>query len=164
MPTSLEQARASIIGRRSQLKGSHGETYARWALESYGVAQVCRIHTGWRIKRVGKRIVSAQPIEKVSADWRGVWNLPGYQWPKGASVMAEAKERTDLLIYSDLEQHQHFALSEHAQLGGASFVVAIYQDRTVAILPYPCVILRPRAEGLTSEMARKHACWWRIAP
>jgi hypothetical protein len=93
-----------------------------------------------------------------------VWSLPGYLWPEGASVMAEAKERTDRLIWSDLKPHQHAALAEHARLGGLSCIVAIYEDRTVAILRYPCLQLQKGHVGITSTEARSIAIWWRIAP
>jgi len=160
----MDRARARVIGRRSQRKGKHGEALARWALESYGVGQVCRIETGWRIKRVGARVVGASPMERVTADWRGVWPLYGYSWPKGTSVMAEAKERGERLVFSDLEPHQHKALAEHHRLGGLSLVVVVYEDRTVAILRYPCATLAPRLPGLTSAGARDSSVWCRVAP
>jgi hypothetical protein len=160
----MARALAKIRGKRSQRTGTHGESLARWALESYGVCQVCRIETGWRVKRQGKRIVGAVPMAKVTADWRGVWPLPGYEWPLGASVMAEAKERSDRLVFSDLEPHQHKALAEHARLGGLSLVVAIFEDRTVAILRYPCAAMQPRVPGLTSAGARDASIWCRVAP
>jgi hypothetical protein len=177
MPTNLEIARASILGKRSQAKGRHGESFARWALECYGVRQVVRIEVGWRVKRVGGRIVGATPMEKVTADWRGVWcgihlSPDGYgvaasqniRYEPGLSVMAEAKERADRLIWSDLKPHQHKALADHDTLGGLSFIVAIYEDRTVAILRYPCDSLQRGKAGIDSTDAKRIAVWWRLAP
>jgi hypothetical protein len=159
----MARALAKIRGRSSQRKGTHGESLARWALESFGVRQVCRIETGWRVKRAGKRIVGAVPMAKVTADWRGIWPLIGYEWRRGTSVMAEAKERSDRLVYSDLEPHQHAALAEHHSHGGLSLVVAIYEDRTVAIIQYPCAVFQPRLPGLTAVEASEAALWCRVA-
>lgn len=158
MPTNLEIARASILGKRSQAKGRHGESFARWALECYGVRQVVRIETGWRVKRVGGRIVGATPMERVTADWRGVWPTTG------CSVMAEAKERGDRLVWSDIKPHQHKALAEHDKLNALSLVVVVYEDRTVAILRYPCPVLQRGKAGIDSTEAKRLAAWWRIAP
>ena len=132
-------------------------------MECYGIKQICRIHTGWRVKRVGGRIVGATPMAKVTADWRGVWSI-GAPWQRGCSVMAEAKERGDRLVWSDLAKHQHTALAEHAAMGGLSLVVAIYEDRTVAILNYPCANLQKGKLGIDSTEAKLIALWWRIAP
>ena len=59
MPTSLEDARKRIAAKMSQRKGTHGESVARLALERFGIKQVVRIETGWRIKRIGGRVVGA---------------------------------------------------------------------------------------------------------
>jgi len=139
--------------RRSQRKGQHGESIARLLLCAHGVRQVVRIETGWKVKRVAGRIVGAVPIARVCADWRGL--MPG-----GQSVMAEAKERKDILVHSDLEWHQHDALREHAEHGGASFVVVIYENHGAALLPYPIADLMPRRPGITPLRARTIAVRW----
>lgn len=152
------RAIARVRNKRSQQKGTHGESIARWALQQYGVMQVVRIETGWKVKRAGIRIVSAWPIEKVTADWRGV--LRG-----GQSVMAEAKERDDKLIWSDLQAHQHTALREHHDCGGMSLVVVIFHnERVVGIIRYPHPMFLKGGDGITPASAMDICTWMRIYP
>ena len=138
--------------KRNVQKGQHGETIARQLLEAHGVKQVRRIETGWTVIRKGARIVSAFPKERVSADWRGV--MPSISMLlRGKSVMAEAKEREDRLIYSDIEKYQHAELTEHQALGGLSFVIWVCPNVAAFLLPYPLLGFVPRS-SITLESAR----------
>lgn len=154
MPTSLEDARKRIAAKMSQRKGTHGESVARLALERFGIKQVVRIETGWRIKRIGGRVVGATPMAKVTADWRGLYD-------GGRSVLAEAKERTDRIVWSDLEPHQHAALREHELCGGASFLVAIFSGvRRAYIIPYMLCGLERGGPAITPATAPDLDVFW----
>lgn len=143
---------ARLSAQRSVRRGKHGEAIARHLLDLIGVRQIVHIETGWRIVRMpGGRIINAVPLAKVPGDWRGITGL-------GRSVMCEAKERKSLLVWSDLEDHQHQALAEHARLGGTSYIVITYTEaRFGCVLPYPCSALQRGRSGITPAIARVHA-------
>lgn len=147
---NITTARQKVIGKRSQQKGVHGEQIARLVLDNYGVRQLCKIETGWRVHRgaLGK-IVSATPVAQVAGDFRGVW------CSGGTSVMVEVKERKDKVIYSDIKTHQHTALREHNMLGGISLVVCIFENFHCGIVRYPCDWLIPRLSGLCAGEIHK---------
>lgn len=139
---------ARLAAQRSVKRGKHGEAIAHRLLDIIGVRQIVHIETGWRVVRMpGGRIINAVPLAKVPGDWRGI--MPG-----GRSVMAEVKERKAVLVYSDLEPHQHAALLEHNAHGGLSLVVVVYTGLMAAAITYPCPSFQPRMPGITPEMAR----------
>ena len=147
--TSLEAAITKIKNRRrgkaAVLAGQHGEMLARQALAQLGVHQIEKIEVGWRLQRVGGKIIGASPMAKVAGDYRGI--LAG-----GRSVMVEAKERkSGSLIYSDLEPHQHQHLMDHAKHGGLSLVIAIFPRKCVAVFEYPLDALQPRKPAITPD-------------
>src|SRR5580658_1597802 len=88
--------------QRSVKIGRQGEDGVHLRLNLLGVLQVCKIETGWRVKRNGGKIVGASPMAKVAGDYRGI--LPG-----GRSVLVESKAhmgKDHNLRWSDLDDHQ----------------------------------------------------------
>ena len=117
---TTDEYRASVRGKRNRRTGETAEAIARRELERMGIGMLERVHTPWGIKRLGKRIISAYPKEKVSGDFRGI-ELGG------RSVLVEVKEREDgVLSLSDFAPHQREALSKHHLLGGLSMFVWVY--------------------------------------
>ena len=144
---NIDQARKKIIGKRSQSKGTHGETLARLALERYGAKQICRIETGWRIKRgTGGKIIGATPIGKVAGDFRAIDR-------SGRAIMVEVKERIDSFSYSDIAEHQHSALKIHSDNCGISLLCIVFSGTCIALIRYPCSRLYPRAPAITIREA-----------
>ena len=136
---NINEARKKIIGKRSQSKGVHGEALARMALERYGAQQICRIETGWRVKRgPGGKIIGATPIGKVAGDFRAIDR-------SGKSIMVEVKERDDSFTYSDIEDHQHAALKLHADNCGISLLCIVFAGKGIALIKYPCSRIYPHA-------------------
>ena len=111
------RARAAQVqrGRANHKKGDKAEEQVMRLMRTMGF-KCCRlIHTGWRIHRVGGKIVSATPKAAVVGDIAAI--MPG-----GRSVLVEVKNRPERLSYGDIEEHQHEALTEHRNNGGLSLI------------------------------------------
>jgi hypothetical protein len=152
---------SSLVHRRSVKRGQHGELLARHALELYGVQQICRIETGWRIKRIpGGKIIGAIPISKVAGDFRGIMR-------GGRSVMVEVKERTPkngnasgTICHSDLEPHQHTALQVHGLNGGLSIVCVVFTGHGIALMDYGIHFPVPRQPAMDMQDAMRSCLMW----
>lgn len=138
----------SVSQRDRQRIGAANETATRLVLMAAGVEMVERVHTPWRIVRdKRRRIIRAEPVEKVAGDFRGVT-------ASGRSVLVEAKHRDENLAWSDLEPHQRRALSEHHAHGGLS-LVAWGRGARVYLLEWPVMLaagFKPR-RSLSPEWA-----------
>lgn len=108
------------MGLKSKLAGDFGESVARSVLQQMGVKMIERVHTPWRIVRVGKRIVSAHPKEKVCGDFIGIYD-------GGKKVLAEAKYRPRKLSICDLEDHQIIALNDNNKFGALSLLIWVHE-------------------------------------
>jgi hypothetical protein len=152
---------AAVLSNRSRTRiarraGKHGEAVAERVLAVYKLKQIVRIETGWRIIRNGfGKIVDAVPIAKVPGDFRAIED-------GGRSVLVEVKERDDKLIWSDLDQHQHDALAEHARHGGLSLIVWVCpSDHAAFLLGYnPPFRLFKRGPPITADEARTISLMW----
>lgn len=122
------------IAQRSVRIGRQGEDVVHLRLTLLGVLQVCKIETGWRIKRNGGKIVGASPMAKVAGDYRGI--LPG-----GRSVLVESKAhmgKAHNLRWSDLDDHQVRNLNEHHTHGGLSLLAYSFPGGiTIMLWPVP---------------------------
>jgi hypothetical protein len=117
-------------GRKAKAKGASAEAIVRARLMSMGLRCVERIETGFRVKRVGKKIVGASPIAKVSGDFRAVVPF------SGVSVLVEVKSRPGVLCWSALDEHQRAALDAHNNAGALS-LLAWVSSHGVAIMQWP---------------------------
>jgi len=116
------------VTNQSAAKGKAAEAIVRNMLIAMGLRCVERIETGFKIgKGIGTRRI---PVSKVSGDFRAV--VPG----SGVSVLVEVKRRPKCLRWSDLEEHQRRALSEHDAVGGIS-LLAWVSSEGVAIMQWP---------------------------
>ena len=122
-PASKRFTRADARAKAAQVhrnranakRGDRTEEQVMALMRGMGFVCCRLIHTGWRIHRVGGKIVSATPKAAVVGDIAAI--LPG-----GRSVLVEVKDRPERLSYSDLEEHQHSALIEHQRQGGLSLI------------------------------------------
>ncbi len=133
-------------GRRNRAQGEAGQSAIELRLLEIGVQMVEAVHTPWRIKRVGGRIVGATPMKKVSGDFTGL--LLG-----GRSVRCEAKT-VEHLVFSEFADHQVKALDQHHQLGGISLIGWSIPGGDAYVLRWPVPGFVPRT-SLSIETARR---------
>jgi len=132
---------ANIVrGRRNHAFGEHCQNLAQSTLQRMGFAMVERVHTPFRLHRVGGRITGASPVEKVSGDLRAV--APG-----GRSVLAEVKNREERLVWSEIDKHQVAALDHHADVDGRSLLIWVRLRPALAIDVLDWAILRAAGFG-----------------
>ena len=103
-------------GRRNRQLGEVGEMLTKRALDVAGALCIERVETPWRIRRNAQgRICGATPVAMVAGDFRAVG-------PGGRSILAETKLREGKLMWSDIEPHQRWSLTRHADAGGLSIL------------------------------------------
>lgn len=133
-----EKAARSLKAKANREAGEAGQRIVAAVLRNLGVARVEPVHTPWRLKRRGGRIVGATPMAKVEGDLRGI--IP----PTGRSVLVEVKSRVSddparpqavVWSWGDLEEHQHEALAGHAKAGGLALVGLVWPGG-VAVVVY----------------------------
>lgn len=129
---------AAVRGRVNRLRGEIAQTIIQRRLQALGVLMLEPVHTPWRLRRVGCRIVGATPLAKVSGDFRGI--APG---GAGRSILVEVKFRPARLLFSDLEPHQRLALDSNASAGGLSYLAWVW-DGGDALLAWPIPGFLPR--------------------
>jgi Holliday junction resolvase len=153
MAADFDKIKNKRRGRVNKKRGDRAERIMLNTLRSMGLACVRRIETGWRVERVKGKIVGATPLAAVVGDIAAV--IP----PNGRSVLVEVKRREERLIWSDLEAHQHKALTEHCEAGGVSVIGWYNPDEAAAILmDYSKLIGRlcKGARGLQWEEAQEY--------
>jgi hypothetical protein len=134
------------IGSSSAKKGNQTQADALPKLAQY-FALVERIESAFRIIRgQGGRILNAIPVAKVSGDFRAV--IP----PSGRSVLIECKWRSDKLLFSDLEKHQHEALSNHTACGGLSLILWVNDRGFFLFDPLQFPDFRPKKSLTLSDL------------
>ncbi len=142
---------ARLRGRVNKIRGDQAEAVVAYHLHRLGLLAISRHETGWRVQRVGGRIVSATPMGKVCGDFRAV--VPG-----GRSVLVEVKRRAVLRL-SDFQPHSRKALDDHAQAGGLSLIAWVKPSHGVAFMVWGSILPRMAVPwGLAeacSEIVRK---------
>ena len=124
--------------RANAIAGDQAQHVVGHRLRALGFRCVERIETGWRVKRVGGKLIVAGAMAKVAADWTAVG-------ADGRSIRCEVKRRLeDSLAWSDLEPHQVVKLNEHAEAGGWS-LLAWVSRHGVAIMDWRRVGMKPGA-------------------
>jgi len=138
MTKSLPSANAAR-GKANRMRGEIAQMIIQRRLQALGVLMLEPVHTPWRLRRVGCRIVGATPMAKVSGDFRGI--APG---GAGRSILVEVKFRPDRLTFSDLEPHQRLALDRNLAAGGLSYLAWVW-DGGDALMQWPIPGFLPRA-------------------
>ncbi len=129
-----------LRGRNNRQRGALAETIAMRSLQTAGV-RCAHLETGWRVKRVGSRIVGATPTRSVLADIVGVLH--------GRAVLCEVKaEDGPTLSLSRLEPHQRDNLTAWAQAGALVLVAWVqlipegercaFVTHYVRLIRWPC--------------------------
>jgi penicillin-binding protein-related factor A (putative recombinase) len=127
----------SFRQKRRTKMGEFGESVVRRALDHRNYFLIERVHTPWKVIRIGGKIVSAFPVEKVSGDFRAVT-------ADGHSVLIEVKSREDgNLPYSAFQPHQIASLNTHAARPGAVTQIAWVRGVDVCFFDWPIQALRP---------------------
>lgn len=127
---------AIIRGRRNRQRGNAGEVLAMRALECLAV-RCAHLETGWRVRRIGGRIIGATPMRSVLADIVGV--------KLGRAVLCEVKvEDGRSLSLSRIEPHQRANLDTWKHAGAVVLIAWVklepcaWWSFPVALLPWPC--------------------------
>ena len=127
------KAEKRLQGRRNRQIGATAEVFARQKLAALGVNAVEHLETGWRVKRIGRKIASATPLRRVLADLVGV--LPG----SGRAVLVEVKyEAGNSLSLGRLEQHQRNNLDRWSNAGALVLVAWVTADFNTYLIEWPC--------------------------
>jgi hypothetical protein len=156
----------SARNRSNQRTGSHGETLANSVLHGLGIEMLQKIGTPVKLTpyrdRGGRGVKGVYYVkfeERVKGDRHGVL-------PDGTSVLIEVKTYWDRnLRYSDLDDHQHADLREHAGIGAALSLLVWVHNSGVWVMQYgaggiagflPRSSISPeRAEELHDETIRR---------
>jgi len=119
--------------RKAQRDGDHAEQLVRSRLTWFGIPFVQRIHTGWKIFRVGGRVVDARPCARVAGDFWGVMT-------DGRCLLVEVKTREAAkLSLSDLEDHQIQALDAVRRAGGVAILAWVTPEGDCWFIDWPII-------------------------
>ncbi len=120
-----------IKGKQNYNTGQFGEQMAERLLLSLGFKCVEKIETGWYIKWINGKVVSAKPRNRVSGDFTAIGDLGQY-------VHVEVKVRDrDSLLHSDLEAHQSEAMDEKTGYGALCLLIWVRSPTEIKILRWP---------------------------
>ena len=120
-----------IKGKQNQKAGAFAEQFAERWLYSQGFHCIERIQTGWYIKWINGKVVSAKPRAKVSGDFVAIGK-------NGQAVHVEIKMRGgDVLIHSDLENHQVEAMDEKTKHGALCLLLWVRSPTELKALQWP---------------------------
>lgn len=107
---------AILAGRKARAEGEAGQRAALACLDAWGLPRAT-LETGWRVRRVGSRIVGAVPLRHVLADIVATLD--------GRMVLVEVKatrEDGDRLLWSRLDAHQRDNLAHWSAHRALCFV------------------------------------------
>ena len=126
-----------IQGKQNQRVGVWAENMAERWLYSQGFHCIERIRTGWRIKWINGKVVSAKPKEKVSGDFNCIGK-------NGQYIHVEVKQRgSGKLFFSDLEEHQVEAMDERVKYGALVLLIWVQSPTELKALQWPIDGLKP---------------------
>lgn len=122
MKFTFHDLRTAQRQRKRRANGERGQDLVAQLLEREGFFCVSPVFTGWRVKRVGARIVSATPKAKVSGDFYCLA-------PAGIGCLVEVKTRAQgNLPFSAFEDHQRDRLTAWDWHRGLALVAWVRGD------------------------------------
>jgi hypothetical protein len=107
------------MGYLAQTKGTTGEQYAGYILNTLDLRCIQPIHTAWKIGKWvdrRKKLALVYPEKKVAGDYWAVTK-------SGRAVLVEVKVREPRLLWSSFQEHQRQYLDEYASIGALPLVV-----------------------------------------
>jgi len=148
-----QRAMRRLAGKRSKALGRMGEQLVEhWLNQRFFLVE--KIETGWRVQRMGGKIVGATPLARVSGDFRAVD-------ARGKAVLVECKVRDDALPWSALDQHQHTALKAFSERGAHALIAWV---NPVATPTHPSlVVCYYRTAIVAGGWAQRHSLTWDTA-
>lgn len=135
--TFADHQRSVITGRNNQRNGETSERYVEFALGKLGLVNIHKIETGYKVKRIGGKIISAKPIAKVQGDFTAMTK-------EGLAVLVEVKRSKDKLSLSNLAPHQILNLNRTVEFNGIA-ILAWHEPAACGFTPF---LMRWPIDGL----------------
>lgn len=152
----------STQNRKNRKNGELAQDVVMRLFGLLGFHCVERIETGWGVKRVGNRIVSAWPLRQVSGDIRAIYRVGA---PGGVAVHCEVKyrpakdKRPARLVWGDFEDHQRKHMDAVTDAGGIAIVawVTSIQPAELHLLRWPINGMK-KGSGIGVNDAKTMCC------
>jgi hypothetical protein len=120
-----------IQGKQNQKQGHFGEQYAERWLYSQRFKCIEPVETGWRVKFINGKVVSAHPKAKVGGDFTCIGL-------GGQAVYVEVKtEGGDRLVHSKLEEHQAERMDAKTKAGALCLLIWVKSPTELKALQWP---------------------------
>lgn len=120
-----------IKGKQNQRQGVWAEQMAERMLWSLGFKCIEPVETGWLIKWINKKVVSAKPKAKVGGDFTAIGK-------GGQAVYCEVKTHGgDVLVHSTLKPHQAERMDAKAKAGALCLLIWVKGPTEAHVLEWP---------------------------